>query len=88
MSGLLRELEVQTTGDEGDEQRVLGDALSLRCLGDCGGEILGEPDKFVGGHVEQDSTCASETVLVSSLSSKQGSRRANVQPSTHGGSVR
>lgn len=78
MSGLLlRELEVQAAGNEGDEQRVLGDALSLRCLGDRGSEILRESDEFVGGHGEEDSTCASGSVLVSPLSRKRAGGATN-----------
>lgn len=64
------QLEVQPTRDEGDEQRVLGDALSLSGVRHSGSEIGGEAYEFVGGHVAEDSTCASEFVLVSALSTE------------------
>ena len=67
---LLGQLEVQTTGDEGDEKRVLGDALSLRGDGDLVGKGLRETDEFVGAHGADDSTCASGSVLVSALSTE------------------
>lgn len=69
MSGLLlRQLEVQAARDKGDEERVLRDALCFGGDGDLVGEGLGETDEFVRAHGGEDSTCASESMLVSALS--------------------
>lgn len=77
----LRQREVQATRDESDEKRVLGDALILRRLGDGCREVGGKAYEFVGGHGGHDSTCTSATYASICAINKQGSRRANVQPS-------
>lgn len=89
---LFRQPVPDCCGDDCQHPLVLGDVLGLGFAGDQRSHVAGDAERFDGalgrGHAGNDSTGAAERVLVSVLSSKQGSRECNPQPSTHGGSVR
>lgn len=87
MAGLLLRQPVADCGGEyqGDPL-VLGDAYLVGFSLDQGEHVLGEANGGGGslcllGHSGDGSACATGTVVSYVPSSKQGSRRANVQPS-------
>ena len=83
---LLRKPVAGRSCEYGEHPGVLGDPGPIGFAGDRGCHVGGESEDFGRGlgltcHEGNDSTRASESVLVFALSSKQGSRRVNVQPS-------